>query len=238
MEKPVGISAEQCMQLNGVLKTTPVIHSVGYMNRYRSSVLQVRKLIRESEPIGIACNWIGTPYRVAWWLHLAHSGGPFNEQATHFVDLCRFLMGEVVEVFALSRRSVDRADIDDTISVTLRFANATLGTLLYSCRASGKQIGIEVFSSAGSLRLEGWGLKLAGVEEAAACPEDVYAKEDAAFFRAIAVADQSLIQSSLADAVQTQLVVDAIQASLVSRRPETVMAIEQAGRDNHRAQAV
>jgi len=51
MEKPVGISAEQCLQLNEVLQTAPVITSVGYMNRYRSSVLQARKFIAESEPI-------------------------------------------------------------------------------------------------------------------------------------------------------------------------------------------
>lgn len=238
MEKPVGISAEQCLQLNEVLQTAPVITSVGYMNRYRSSVLQARKFIAEGEPIGIVCNWVGTPYRVPWWLHTAHSGGPFNEQATHFVDLCRFLMGEVVEVFAMAHRAADHAGIDDTLSVTLRFANDTLGTLLYSCRASAKQIGIEVFSSAGSLRLQDWDLKLAGGGEIAAAPEDVYTDEDAVFFQAIAASDQSLVRSSLADAVQTQMVVDAIHRSLISRQPHVVEAIDRARRDNRRAQAV
>jgi 2-epi-5-epi-valiolone synthase len=234
MEKPVGISAEQCMRLHRMLKTAPVINAVGYMNRYRSSVLQARAFLEQSEPIGITCNWVGTPYRVGWWLQRTHSGGPFNEQATHFVDLCRFLMGEVVEVSALARRSDAHAGIDDTITVALRFANGTLGTLLYSCRAAGKQIGLEVFTSAGSLRLAGWSLQLAGTAPELADAEDVYAKEDAAFFEAIAMADQSLIHSSLADAVQTQLVVDAIHASLASRRPETVMAVEQLSNDSRR----
>ena len=238
MEKPVGISAEQCMGLHRMLKAAPVINAVGYMNRYRSSVLQARAFLERSEPIGITCNWVGTPYRVGWWLQRTHSGGPFNEQATHFVDLCRFLMGEVVEVSALARNSDAHAGIDDTITVTMRFANGTLGTLLYSCRAAGKQIGLEVFTSAGNMRLEGWDLKLTGAGQESAGPDDVYAKEDAAFFEAIAVADQSLIYSSLADAVQTQLVVDAIHTSLTSRRSERVMAIAQSSNDRRRSHAV
>lgn len=181
---------------------------------------------------------MGTPYRVGWWLDRAHSGGPFNEQATHFVDLCRFLMGEVVEVFALGRRSEVGAGVDDSVSVSLRFAGGALGTLLYSCRASCKQIGIEVFSAAGRLRLEGWDLRLGDAEQGATEPEDVYALEDAAFFLAVDQADQSLVRASLADALQTQLVVDAIHASLRSRRPEPVEAIELVSPDNCRAQAV
>lgn len=225
-EKPVGISAEQCSGFEQALKITPVINSVGYMNRYRNSVLQAREFLEHREPVGIACNWVCAPYRVAWWFECGQSGGPFNEQATHFVDLCRFLMGEVVEVFAFARKSVSRESIDDTITVTLRFENDALGTLLYSCRASDKQIGIRIFSSAGGLELEGWDLRLKGGNENNDCPEDPYARQDAAFFAAIARADQSLIKSSFADAIRTQMVTDAIHRSLVSRKPEHVYAIE------------
>jgi myo-inositol 2-dehydrogenase / D-chiro-inositol 1-dehydrogenase len=238
LEKPIGISAGQCLPLYRQMKTRPVIHAVGYMNRYRSSVLLARQFLSQGEPVGIACNWVGTPYRVGWWLDRAYSGGPFNEQATHFVDLCRFLVGEIVEVFALGRRSEIRADVDDAVTVTLRFAGGVLGTLLYSCRATCKQIGIEVFSAAGRLRLEGWNLCLSEAEQGATEPEDIYAIEDAAFFRAVNLADQSLVRSSLADALQTQLVVDAIHASLRSHRPEPVETVERVSSGNCRAQAV
>jgi predicted dehydrogenase len=238
LEKPIGLSAGQCVPLYRRLETRPVIHAVGYMNRYRRSVLLARQFLEQSEPIGIACNWVGTPYRVGWWLDRAQSGGPFNEQATHFVDLCRFLLGEIVEVFALGHRSEVGAHVDDSVSVSLRFAGGALGTLLYSCRASCKQIGIEVFSSAGRMRLEGWDLCLADDEQDTTAPEDVYALEDAAFFGAIDRGDQTRVRSSLADALQTQMVVDAISASLRSRRPAPVEAIERASADHCRAQAV
>jgi myo-inositol 2-dehydrogenase/D-chiro-inositol 1-dehydrogenase len=238
LEKPIGLFAGQCVPLYDRLETSPVIHAVGYMNRYRRSVRLAQQFLNQSEPIGIACNWVGTPYRVGWWLDCAQSGGPFNEQATHFVDLCRFLLGEIVEVFALGHKSEVGAGVDDSVSVTLRFANGALGTLLYSCRASSKQIGIEVFSTAGRVRLEGWDLRLCDTEPQATEPEDVYALEDAAFFRAIDMGDQSLVRSSLADALQTQMVVDAIHASLRSRRPAPVEVIELVNANHCRAQAV
>ena len=222
VEKPVGISAEQCWRLERALKMTPVINSVGYMNRYRDSVLRAREFLARQEPVGIACNWVGAPYRVGWWSQPDHSGGPFNEQATHFVDLCRFLMGEVIEVFAFARKSVSKAGIDDTITVTLSFAGDALGTLLYSCRASDKQIGIRIFSTTGGLELEGWDLRLKDDEGKEDYFEDPYIKEDAAFFAAIDAADQSLIKSSVADAVRTQMVVDAVHRSILSRKPERV----------------
>ena len=132
MEKPVGVSAEQCLELYQALKAKPVINSIGYMNRYRASVLQARKLIESAEPIGIVCNWVCAPYRVGWWLQPSVSGGPFNEQATHFIDLCRFFMGEAVEVSALARRSNGHASINDTVITYLRFSERGAGDVLYS----------------------------------------------------------------------------------------------------------
>jgi myo-inositol 2-dehydrogenase/D-chiro-inositol 1-dehydrogenase len=222
VEKPVGTSAEQCRELARALMETPVINAAGYMNRYRTSVLRARQFAEREGPIGVSANWVGRPYRVPWWFEAGQSGGPFNEQGTHLVDLCRFLMGEVVEVFAFARRSETHAGVDDTVSVTLGFASGALGTLLYCCRASEKQIGLEVFSPTGSLRLEGWEFHCRGASDSTGDHDDVYATEDAAFFTAIAAADQSLVRCSVADALQTQRVVDAIRRSLASGRPGTI----------------
>src|SRR5688572_8826980 len=38
IEKPIGTSTGQCIALLNALRSRPVIHSVGYMNRYRNSV--------------------------------------------------------------------------------------------------------------------------------------------------------------------------------------------------------
>jgi len=226
MEKPVGLSAEVCRPLLKALREKPVINSVGYMNRYRDSVISAQKLLENTQRVGIVCNWIGGIYRVPWWLQRNASGGPFNEQGTHLVDLCRLFLGEVTEVFAMAGNSSIHQDIQETVIVTLRFLNETLGTIFYSCRASEKHIQFQIFSTTHSVALEGWDLKIkaqpGGLEGMTSSDEDIYLKEDAAFFNAISSGDQGLVKSSLEDAIRTQLVVDTIQKSLVSRKPEHV----------------
>jgi myo-inositol 2-dehydrogenase/D-chiro-inositol 1-dehydrogenase len=136
LEKPVGLSAEACMPLLKALLEKPVINSVGYMNRYRDSVISTQKLFGNTELIGIVCNWVGRIYRVPWWLQRNASGGPLNEQGTHLVDLCRLFLGEVTEVSAMADNSAIHKDIHETVVVTLRFVNEKLATIFYSCRAA------------------------------------------------------------------------------------------------------
>jgi len=218
LEKPVGLSAEGCGPLLKALRDKPVINSVGYMNRYRDSVVSTQKLFENSEVVGVVCNWIGGIYRVPWWLQRNASGGPFNEQGTHLVDLCRLFLGEVTEVFAMAGNSSIHKDIQETLVVTLRFLNEKLGTIFYSCRASEKHIHFQIFSTTHSVSLEGWDLKVT----AEANEEDIYVKEDAAFFNAISSGDQALIKTPFEDAIRTQLVVDTIHRSLLSQKPEHV----------------
>ena len=219
LEKPIGLSAEASRPLLNALLEKPVINSVGYMNRYRDSVLSTQELFENAELVGIVCNWIGGIYRVPWWLQRDASGGPFNEQGTHLVDLCRFFLGEVSEVFAMAGNSSTK-DVQQTVVVTLRFSNEKLGTIFYSCRGSEKSIEFQIFSTTQSVSLQGWDLKRASM--ATSSEEDIYLKEDAAFFSAISSGDQRLIKSPLEDAIRTQLVVDTIHRSLTSQKPEHV----------------
>ncbi|PYV18212.1 MAG: hypothetical protein DMG07_04385 [Acidobacteria bacterium] len=167
----------------------------------------------------------GPPW-VPWWLDREQSGGPLNEQCTHFIDLCRFLIGEVVEVWAAARPHSAAKHLEGAVAMTLRFANGALAAGLYSCEASEKQIAFEVFLPDGSVRLEGWDLRLKGdpPECGPAAREAIFVKEVAAFFQAIRSGDRSLIQSDFEDAVQTQRVVDAIGRAVKTGRSEPVVA--------------
>jgi predicted dehydrogenase len=225
LEKPVGLSVEGCRPLLEALLENPVINSVGYMNRYRDSVISTQKLLEDAELVGIVCNWVGGIYRVPWWLQRNASGGPFNEQGTHLVDLCRLFLGEVTEVFAMAGNSSTHKDIQETLVITLRFSNEKLATVFYSCRASEKHIYFQIFSTTHSVSLEGWDLKITAKgasTDANSREEDIYVKEDAAFFNAISSNNQGLIKSPLKDAIRTQLVVDTIHKSLLSQKPEHV----------------
>jgi predicted dehydrogenase len=230
IEKPIGTSTGQCMPLLEALRSRPVINSVGYMNRYRDSVVLARRLLAARKPLGLACHWVAAVYGVPWWLRPSDSGGPFNEQGTHFIDLCRYLLGEIIQVTGHAPGSASSGGLSDTVVATLEFSSGIFGTVFYSCRASVKQIGFKIFSAEASLSLEGWDLHFPDSQStrpnSPPDKEDIYLKEVSAYFEAIKEGDQSLVKCDLEDAARTQLVVDAILRSLSSRRPEPVSTLE------------
>jgi len=218
VEKPIGLNAEQCLDLLQALELRPIINAVGYMNRYRDSVLSARKQIQAAFPIAIAFQWFSARYGVPWWLDVNQSGGPVNEQCTHYIDLCRFFCGEISEAQALVRPLIGAPAAEGTVSITLRFENGLLGSGLYSCEASQKQMAFEVFLGDRSVRLEGWDLRTSGEARS----EDIFVKEVSAFFEAVQSGDASTIQSDIASALKTQSVVDAVRRAMKSGLPERV----------------
>jgi len=229
VEKPIGLSAEQSLPLLRALQKQRVVNCVGYMNRYRQTVTHVKQLLAQTVVLGVNFHWIGPRYHVQWWMRPHESGGPFNEQGTHFIDLCRFLIGEITEVYATGPQSDVTAHVDDRVAVTLRFRNGPLGVGLYSCEAAEKCISFGILLTSGHLLLEGWELQLRdmGIEEQnSETKHGIFQKEVAAFFRAIESSDDSPILCDFHDATKTQLVVDAIRRSIVSRAQETVRELQ------------
>lgn len=73
--------------------------SVGYMFRYHPAICQMKSIL---EKHGCPVMGINARYICAYsemdhpfWWNKAKSGGPVVEQATHFCDLMRYLVGEV-----------------------------------------------------------------------------------------------------------------------------------------------
>jgi myo-inositol 2-dehydrogenase / D-chiro-inositol 1-dehydrogenase len=224
IEKPVALDAAQALGLLDAVRTTPVINAVGYMNRYRSSVLSARRQAQHSLPIAVAFQWLAARYRAQWWLDRSQSGGPINEQCTHYIDLCRFLLGEISDVYAVSRSLADTPDSEGTAAITLRFDSGLIGTGLYSCEASQKQMAFEVFFPDRSVRMQGWDLRLS--DDSAA--EDIFLKELAAFFQALTTGDPSFVLSDIDSALKTQAVIDAIRRAMQSGRPERILNPQEA----------
>jgi predicted dehydrogenase len=143
------------------------------------------------------------------------SGGPFNEQATHIVDLCRFVAGEVADVRSVS--SGDDPEQPTRFAAALRFESGAVGTLAYTCDAPDKFIAFELITTSGALRLEGWDFKVAAstFDIRANAEGEVFETETRAFLTAAMTADQSLIASSFEDATRTQAVVDRVRDASV-----------------------
>jgi len=222
-EKPIGLTAEQLRTVLERLEQRDLLTAVGYMNRYRKSVSYARALLQSRSIIGIAAHWVGKRYAVPWWSARELSGGPFNEQATHMVDLFRYFAGSVEPLHAVSSES---EGIETTVLALVRLARGGLGSFLYSCEAKDKDILICIESPEGVLELRGWDLSLARNTIDGSFPEaedkPIFEKETHAFLQAVATGDRTLILADFREAYQTQIAMDRVSRLLQTEQRSTL----------------
>jgi predicted dehydrogenase len=210
VEKPIGLQSAQCAPVLRELQSRPLVTSVGYMSRYRESVRRARAALDGRRVVGVSAFWLAGRYNKPWWLDRAQSGGPFNEQGTHFVDLCRYFGGEIDEVVAVGRAS----DVEHPLSVSCHFESGASASLLYSCLSQSKQMSFEILCTDGAVALKGYDLALEGSCEPT---ESALRTETETFCRAVSEGRRDLIESSFEDALRTQLVMDAIAESIATQ---------------------
>ena len=133
VEKPVAINLEIAHQVAEAVENANLITCAGYQLRYLGST-QLAKQLLASQTISLAVGkyWCGTGRGDpnTWLRQMNKSGGQLVEQATHTIDMMRYLIGEVTEVFSIqTNRVLHQIDCPDSYSVTLKFSNGATGTL-------------------------------------------------------------------------------------------------------------
>ena len=137
VEKPVAMDMGTAREIDSHAREAGVITDVGYQSRYSTAIQRARQLL-QGVPIGlaIAVRLGGLP-GTAWWRVQNRSGGMLVEQHTHGVDLMRYLVGEPEAVFAFGNtvllNDVPNLDIFDVNTVSVRFANGAVGSIVNSC---------------------------------------------------------------------------------------------------------
>lgn len=218
IEKPIAVSADQATRLLELQQLYGGLVAVGYMNRCRPTIKEVRRTLRDSI-LGVVGLWAGTDYQKDWWLDESASGGPFNEQGTHLVDLARFMLQDVSLVSAMRDGASENAEA--TVAAVMRSGFGRLASLFYTRAAAQKSISFSVLTSVGTIRWSGWDFKL--VENTTGIPlqdsdEDIFLEETRAFFQA-AIDGTGDVGCDLMDAFESQMAMEAIKASLRSGVP-------------------
>lgn len=239
-EKPIAQDLAETRRVVDVIAAAGIPVQIGFMRRYDPGYAEARRRIVAGE-IGAlerfsasSCDLAPPPIG-----YIATSGGIFVDQAIHDLDLARFLIGEVKEVFAVGDCRIDPAFADvgdvDMAVATLRFANGTLGTMQISRRAVwGYDTRTEIAGSTGKLVVDApqktpirrYGVLSSVVDHYASFPdrfEDAYRLEMEAFFDALR--DGRAPSPSAADALETLRVALAATRSLKEGRPVKVAEI-------------
>lgn len=138
LEKPVAVSYAQSRRLVDAVERMNGRLLVGHHRRHHPAVARARAAIGDGELgqiVAVTALWsarkepgyfTGTPW------HGEPGAGVTLINAVHDLDLLRHLCGEVAEVHAMQSSHARGLEVEDTISLSLRFESGALGTLLAS----------------------------------------------------------------------------------------------------------
>jgi predicted dehydrogenase len=135
------------------------------------------------------------------------SGGQLVEQATHTIDMMRYLVGEVQEVYAMqANRVLSEIDCPDSNVVAMRFASGALGSLTaswaYDLRDWSNANVLDILFDASHIHWEGGRVILTEQGETKELTRPGQSI-DAVFIEAVRTRDGSQIRSSYSDAVKS-----------------------------------
>lgn len=159
VEKPLGLDASVPEHIGQRIAAAGVIAAVGYQWRYLDLVDRVRELLAARPAQLVLGTWLGSTPDAPWWVRQDGSGGQVLEQATHILDLMRYLVGECDVTAALSADAPagvrGDADITDVSHILLRFQGGAIGSLATTRLLERvHRVGLECFSVGQALALE------------------------------------------------------------------------------------
>ena len=137
MEKPLGISMETVNRNAKIIEESKIICAVGYQTRYNLLLDELKNKLNKSVVGSVNIKWFGIMPPTPWWRVKQRSGGQLAEQATHEIDLVRYLFGDVESVYSIARKDiindVPNFDVEDSSSSILKFKSGLIATLQCGC---------------------------------------------------------------------------------------------------------
>jgi len=210
VEKPVAISMEVAKRVEEAVEKAGITTCVGYQLRYSGSA-DITKDILSDKTINMVVGkyWCGSGRGSSdrWLRQMSKSGGQLVEQATHTIDMIRYIAGEVTEVYAVqANRVLPEIDCPDVNCLTLRFANGAAGSLsatwAFDPRDWSNANVLDILYEEKLLHWEGGRVTITGGEEKEEKSQPGRSI-DAVFVEAVRNSDPSIIRSPYSDAIKS-----------------------------------
>ncbi len=137
IEKPIAENLSSAMSLVNASENTGVPVLVGHHRRHSPDIRKAREIVRGGrlgDLVAVNGMWLcdkPDSYFEADW-RKQPGGGPLLINLIHEIDCLRYIVGEIAEVRAFTSNATRQFDVEDTLSVSLRFDNGALGSFLLS----------------------------------------------------------------------------------------------------------
>jgi len=170
VEKPVAVNMELAKRVLTALENADIATQVGYMYRFSEALLRVRELLEGRAVAMVQAHYYmpGLP-PPAWWPYMAKGGGQLVEQATHMLDLGRFLAGEVATVAGQTATVRNWTDVPADYQpeqMREQYESGALGTLSCSIVPQGAwDAGFKLVADGLLVTIDGPDARWSGEEE-------------------------------------------------------------------------
>lgn len=230
VEKPLALSMELAEDIAERVEKRGIGTCVGYQIRYLDIMDKAKELLKDTHINAVQghyiCGAIG-----GWYTRLALSGGQITEQATHMIDLMRYLLGDVEWVAASKRQgavvTADKLDatvlgkgsvssataglqlhdynIWDATTMLMEFCSGVPATFVCSCQANMFEVLLDIVATDLRLKIDYEKMTIIRKEgnetKTEVMQADTSPKIDATFVNAVKTGDFSKIRSTYQDAM-------------------------------------
>jgi myo-inositol 2-dehydrogenase/D-chiro-inositol 1-dehydrogenase len=210
VEKPLSSDRDTAEKIAEMVAQTGTLAGVGYHWRALDVLAGVRAALAENPARMVLGRWHDSTPPPLWWRHQATSGGQMVEQATHLVDLARYLLGEAKVTSSLSgahhRPVYPDADVASVSAALLQFSNHTVGVFSATCLLPAKDtVHLQIICDGLLITIEQTHVVYDRGREKheIRVGNDPFVTENRAFIQAVLQNDSSLLYSSYADAMRT-----------------------------------
>ncbi|MGH2465755.1 MAG: Gfo/Idh/MocA family protein [Candidatus Limnocylindrales bacterium] len=226
-EKPLAATdAAAPAEIAAAIVERGIVAAVGFHLRGLAALGEVRERLAANPAHLLTARWFCPTPPPAWWRGESTGGGQVIEQATHFYDLARLLMGEAEVVGAVSTQEMPfvpaGVDLVDATAALLRFESGAIGSFSNSRRLASSTVEIELACS-GLLvtirKLEPlqttWEVRFddGDAVRTVAPGRDPYEVQAEAFLDAVDAGDPTRVLSSYGDALRTDRLTRAVVAA-------------------------
>jgi predicted dehydrogenase len=157
VEKPLCLSLEELESIKVTYERSDRVLMVGFNRRFAPLIQTMKRLsknIPELKSFVMTVNAGEVPSN-HWSQDSDIGGGRLIGEACHFVDLLRYLADAPIQNSTVLKLDVDT---NDTLTITLKFSNGSIGSIHYFSNGSKKfpKERLEIFSGSKILQLDNY----------------------------------------------------------------------------------
>ncbi|CZT33281.1 glycosyltransferase [Rhizobium sp. 9140] len=151
VEKPVSLDIALAEEIAAGIAAKNLVTAVGYHWRYLDTVEEARALLAENPAQLLSGYWLDSTPPPQWWWKEDKSGGQMVEQTTHLLDLARFLIGDVTEVYGraghVDRQDFPGLDVPTVSTASLTFQSGVVANIASTCLLGwSHRVGLHIFA--------------------------------------------------------------------------------------------